>query len=71
MPATRKKSAEQAVGRPRPEAEVEVQRVRADDGVTQRDVGVLPREFAQTRAATAAAEEQRAADGLGPQRRAT
>ena len=39
-PRDEEEEREQAVGGPRAEAEVEVQRVRADDEVTQGDVGV-------------------------------
>ena len=42
-PGDEEEDREQAVGRPRPEGEVEVQRVRADDGVAQRGVGVRAR----------------------------
>ena len=53
-PRDEEEERQQAVGGPRPEAEVEVQRVRADDEVAQGDVGVRHGVFAQTRATTAA-----------------
>ena len=68
-PRDEEEERQQAVGGPRPEAEVEVEGLRADDVVTQGDVGVLPGRVRPDESDHGGAEEQRAADSLGPERR--
>ena len=57
-PGDEEEDGEQAVGRPGAQREVQVQRLGPDAGVAQLQVGVAPREFAQTRAIVAPASSR-------------